>query len=421
MTQLAKRLDNPSILGQTLSKDDIEAREEEQLYAMLEEEDESNIAVAQEYIFRKAFDNEEWIRDLVKKARSENWLNLKVVNCFIAFPSRMMVWDLLASFPQEVQDAYWNQCGFGGITRTPEVGIYEYYLKQMLRVKRYYKAIDVAALYSEKIPSELIAGILKKAGTEKSEDKFNINSYQFEQLFEQLYKTDYPKKEIAKLELLYIPILSSAGGRRSPKTLHSELANDPEFFAEIIRYIYRRKDGTQDEGEEILTQQQLERRGNLSWKLLHSLKTVPGSHTNEHGQVDYEKLKSWVDRARELCKESDRIGVCDIQIGELLAHAEAEDDIWPPEAICKIIEGIESDDLHLGFETGIKSKRGVIRRALDEGGRQEIVLANQFRNYAKNLNMRFPKTASLLINIAEDYQNQAKREDEKAEKRNLDY
>jgi len=40
--------------------------------------------------------------------------------------------------------------------------------------------------------------------------------------------------------------------------------------------------------------------------------------------VDYEKLKAWVYRARELCEESDRIEVCDIQIGELLAHAESE-------------------------------------------------------------------------------------------------
>ena len=213
LTELAKRLDHPSILGQTLSKGDIDASEEEQLYAMLEEEDQSNIAVAQEYICREAFNNEEWIRNLVRKAQSENWPNLKVVNCFIAFPSRMMVWNLLTSFSQEVQEAYWNQCGFGGITRTPEVGIYEYYLKQMLRVKRYFKAIDVAALYSGNVPSELIAEILKKAGTEKSEDKLTINSYEFEQLFEQLYKSDYPKKEVAKLELLYIPILSSVGGR----------------------------------------------------------------------------------------------------------------------------------------------------------------------------------------------------------------
>lgn len=421
LIKLAKKLDNPSILGQTLSEGHIGTSEEEQLYTMLEEEDESSIAVAQAYIFRKAFNNEEWIRDLVKKAQSENWPDLKVVNCFIAFPSRMIVWNLLTSFSQEVQEDYWNRCGFGGITRTPEVGIYVYYLKQMILVKRYLKAIDIAALYSEKIPAELIAEILKKAGTEKSEDELTINSYQFEQLFEQLYKSAYPKKGIAKLELLYIPILSSVGSRRSPKMLHIELANDPEFFAEIIRYIYRRKDGMQDEGEEILTQEQLERRGNLSWKLLHSLKTVPGSNANEHGQIDYEKLKAWVYRARELCEESDRIEVCDIQIGELLAHAESEGDIWPPEAVCKIIEDIESDDLHLGFETGTKNKRGVITRALDEGGKQEIVLANQFRNYAKNLNMRFPKAASILIDIAEGYENQAKKEDEEVEKRNLDY
>ena len=418
LIKLAERIKDPRYLGSALAEDDIEPPEEEELYSLLEEEeDEFKMVFVKEYIFRKAFNDEEWIQSLVNKARTENWIDLKVVNCFTALPSRMLVWDLLNSFDESIQKTYWKKCRFGGITGASEDKIY--YVKQMIQVNRHYTALDIAALYAKEMPPELIAEVLEKTATEKSEDEYNIRHYNIEKLFEELYKSEFSKSEIAKLELRYIHILASVSSRSDPKILHSELANDSEFFAEIIRHIYKRKDGTVDEGEENITQEQLEQRGNLSWKLLHSWKTIPGS--DDDGQIDYEKLKSWVDKARELCEESDRIEVCDIEIGGLLAHAEPEDDIWPPEAICKLIEDIESTDLHRGFETGIKNKRGVTARALDEGGKQEIVLANKFRNYAKNINTRFPKTASILISIAEDYENQAKREDEEVDKRNLDY
>ena len=417
LIKLAERIKDPQYLGRALAEDDIDSTQEEKLYSLLENENESKMIFVKEYIFRKAFNDEEWIKNLVEKVKTENWSDLKVINCFTAFPSRMFVWNLLTTFDENIQEAYWKKCGFGGITRESEDKIY--YVKQMVQVKRYYTSLRIAALYAKEMPTELIAEILKKTATEKSEDDYRIKPWDIEKLFEELYKSEYPKSEIAKLELLYIPILASVGSRRSPKMLHSELANDPSFFAEIIRYIYKRKDGKQDEGEENLTQKQLEQRGNLSWRLIKSWKTIPASENN--GQIDYEKLKSWVDEARELCAKSDRIEVCDIQIGELLAYAEPEENVWPPEAVCKIIENIESDDLHNGFEVGIKNKRGVTRRALDEGGKQEIALANKFRGYAENLNINFPKTASILNNIAADYENQAKREDEEVEKRELDY
>lgn len=104
-----------------------------------------------------------------------------------------------------------------------------------------------------------------------------------------------------------------------------------------------------------------------------------------------------------------------------MAHAEPENDLWPPESVCKIIEGIESEELHRGFNIGITNKRGVFTKSLDEGGKQEIALANKFRGHADKLNTRFPKTASILYHVAEDYENQAKREDDEVEVRDLDY
>jgi hypothetical protein len=370
-----------------------------------------------QYIFSKAFNDEEWIKNIVNKIQTENWPDIKVVNCFTALPSRMFVWDLLNSFNENIQKEYWKKCGFKGIKRESEDKVY--YVKQMVKVKRYYTAIDIAALYAKEMPPELIAEVLEKAATEECKEEYNVEYWDIERLFDELYESEHPRSEIAILEMRYIPILADVGSRKSPKILHSELANDPNFFAEIIRITFKRKDGKQDEGKEDLTQEQIEQRGNLAWKVIKSWKTIPGSGNN--GQIDYEKLKSWVDESRELCEKSDRIEVCDIQIGELLAHAEPEDNIWPPEPVCKIVEEIESKDLHNGFAIGIKNKRGIYTKSLDEGGRQENALAKELMDNANTINTRFPKTASILNSVAEEYKNEAILEDKEVEIRDLEH
>lgn len=416
LIRLAERIKYPSFLGRTLAEDNMDPIEEEKLYSLLEESDESTMVFVKEYIFRKSFNDEEWIKNLVEKAQTEKWPDLKVVNCFTAFPSRMVVWDLLKSLDNKIQKSYWEKCGFGGITKASEDKIY--YLKEIVKVKRYFTALDIAALYSEEIPPDLIAEILEKAATDESLDELRIENYDIEKLFEQLYESGYPEDEIAKLEWFYLKFLASVGSQRSPKMLHNELARNPEFFSEVIRNAYTRKDGNKEDDHEELSPELLEQRAHLSFELLHSWNSVPGS---ENGQIDREVLKSWIDNARELCEESDRIEVCDVHIGGLLALAESEEDIWPPEAVCDIIETISSEDLHNGFRIGISNSRGVFTKSLDEGGKQEIALCKKYKEYADKLNTRFPITAAILYGIAEDYKEQAKREDEEVERRDLEY
>jgi len=217
-----------------------------------------------------------------------------------------------------------------------------------------------------------------------------------------------------------LPILAGISSGRPPKMLHKELSNNPEFFAEVIKYIYKPRDEDKKEEGESLPQELIEQRARLAWELLHSWKTVPGSDSN--GQINYEKLETWVDKAIELCKESDRGEVGDSHIGQVLAHAKSEEEgIWPPEAICKVIEETQSVELDDGFSSGIYNKRGVVTKSPFEGGQQESALAEQFRLYADKWAIRYPRTAAILTKIANGYENEAKREDKEAERRDMEY
>lgn len=424
LIKIVEQTKNPWLVGTVVSEIDLSTEEEQKLFSLLEEEDKNKDNFVQGFIYcRSLQEGDEWISNLVKIARSQQWPETKTVNLFIAFPQKRIVWDLLGSFDKRVQEDYWRQC----IVRLFDLPVEDkiYALKQLLYVKRHFTALDTAALFVEEIPADLISEILQKAATEKSEEEFeeefHNKSYNVERLFEVLdISPKIKEQDIARLEWLYLPILANVGSSRPSKILHRELANNPEFFAEVIRYIYRPKNEDKKMDDDPLSQELKQQRAHLSWELLHSWKTIPGS--DEKGLIDYEKLKAWVDKARELCEKEDRKEVGDTHIGQVLAYSmSGEEGIWPPEAVCKIIDEIQSDKLDNGFMIAVFNKRGVVTKSPFEGGQQERALAEQFRQYADIWITRYPRTASILLKIADGYENEARQEDQRAERRNLAY
>ncbi len=133
-------------------------------------------------------------------------------------------------------------------------------------------------------------------------------------------------------------------------------------------------------------------------------------------------MEVWVNKARELCGKLDRKEAGDSYVGRVLAYAQSEEEgIWPPEAVCRIIDKVQSDELDDGFEVEIYNKRGTVWKSLSEGGKQEIALAEQFRRYADKCAIRYPRTSTILRKTAQKYENEAKREDEEAEEEDLEY
>ena len=200
--------------------------------------------------------------------------------------------------------------------------------------------------------------------------------------------------------------------------LHQWLSNDPDFFAEVIRWTYKPK--SEGKKEEDLPQELKKQRAHLAWELLNTWKTVPGCDSKD--RIDYQKLKSWVEKARELCEKLDRKEACDIHIGKVLAYAMPDEDSnWPPKEVCKIIEEIKSKELEKGFIIGVYSKRGVVFKSSLEGGEQERALAKQYQEYADKLAIQFPRTSEILRKISKFYESEAKREDEEAKNWDIEW
>lgn len=160
-------------------------------------------------------------------------------------------------------------------------------------------------------------------------------------------------------------------------------------------------------------------RAEFAWNMLRSWKKPPGVADN--GAVDRDKLRAWVERARQLAAKADRLDVADQEIGKVLFYfpSDPDDSIWPHVELRELLETLQSERVENGIELEQVNSRGVVTKAVFEGGTQERQLAQKWRDMAEKLGFRWPRTRAMLERIASYWETDAKHEDDRAEKRRL--
>lgn len=197
-----------------------------------------------------------------------------------------------------------------------------------------------------------------------------------------------------------------------PKILHSELARNPGFFAEVLSAVYRAKGQPRDETPDQAKQNLAE----AGHDLLDSWVGLPCAKSD--GTIDANALNIWITEARKVCTANERIEVCDIKIGEQLSYAPPDPDgSWPCQAVRDVLETVTTDEIVQGFGTGVHNQRGVTTRGMNDGGEQERELVKKYRAYAAKCKVAWPRTALALRRIADNYDAQAKWQDENVEAR----
>lgn len=202
--------------------------------------------------------------------------------------------------------------------------------------------------------------------------------------------------------------------------LHEEIAKNPDFFIDLLKSAYKpNKDDILEEESKELTEEQIKNRAKYAFQLLYSWKKIPG--VDGVGKIDVDFLNSWVKRVRELAINIDRLEIADDTIGHMLAQYPENDDSWPPEEICNLIETINTKELKSGFSAATYNKRGSSTRGAFDGGDIERGHAKYFFNLANRLRNKYPNTSAILDHIAKGYELDATRMDDSAERDKLEY
>lgn len=364
-----------------------------------------------------------WADAIIKDAIENKWSTRKLTNLLLSFPSERWLWSLVETADFSVQREYWLK------TSVPyyEMGLEDtqYAVNKLLDSRRNFSAIDLAHHAKSKLPISDIVLILEMMDTtECSEPTDSIVSYYVEELIERVqssHNVDLQAK--MKLEWMYISVLTSLDSRIGPKSLHEEMSKNPNAFVDVLSMVYKPQHDSalnNDEGQDEQIDALGERVAESAFNLLNSWQLIPGK-TSE-GTIDVSILRKWIDDVIKLSEQRGFTEVALCSIGTALSYSEGEaDGQWPCNSVCEILEHYNDDRINLNFRIGIRNQRGATVRGLFDGGAQERVLVDKYKGYAYIVMANYPRVSIVLNDIAKDYECDARREDERAEKNRIKY
>ncbi|MGR6431253.1 hypothetical protein ACU5AY_10090 [Rhizobium sp. PAMB 3174] len=354
---------------------------------------------------------DEWKQRLIADAANEGWSPELVTALLLNWPDNEDTWEYVKGLQSEVQQLYWSRkYPFGLESPTPASmdAIQNYLL-----ASRPAAALQASHRIIAAVPSSMLLTMLRlliEAGN--PQELGQMTGYYVEHVFEELDKRqDVEVSDLAQMEYAYFPFME-----RRPRKLviHKLMAQDPAFYMSLIKSVFgpatKREEAT--EGDTIENSEQQRAKWRNDYRVLSDFHTIPGQ---EGDAIDYEKLMAWVQEVRKLGAEEDRVAITDLYIGHMLAHApEDKDKAWPHIAVRKLLDSLTIEDIERGIMTERYNMRGVYSKSLYEGGKQEREIARQYKEWSKATST-FPTTSMMLNRIAESYEHDAVREDERAE------
>lgn len=341
----------------------------------------------------------EWCDDIDKS----DWTPGQVGQFLACLPFTKGAWDRASEWLQAHESEYWARTSANAYQADGDLAAA---IEKLIEHGRPHAAINcLDRMRDAKQPidsNQCVRALL--AALSSSEPSYAMDGHQIVELIKFLQaEPSVNLDDLFRVEWAYVPLLDRDRDA-APQLLESRLANDPEFFCEVIRLIYRSKKQDQPSREPT---EELKAIATNAWRLLHEWKIPPGAQID--GTFSEERFTEWLQRVKEICTESGHLEVALINIGEVLIHAPPDPDgLWIHHVVAAALNNREADDMRAGFRTGTYNSRGV--HWVDPTGRPERELAEQFRSKAEEIeNAGFQRFAVTLRGLADGYDRDAKR------------
>ena len=186
--------------------------------------------------------------------------------------------------------------------------------------------------------------------------------------------------------------------------LERRLANEPGFFCEVIRLVFRSK-RTERPAEE--PTEQAKNIATNAYRLLTEWRTPPGCR--EDGGYDSAALAVWLDAVKKECVNTGHLEVAMMIVGHALIHTPSDPDgLWIHRSAAAALNAKDAGDMRDGFRTELFNSRGVHGFT---AGHEERELAAKYRTQADAVETaRYHRLATTLRELAESYEHDAERE-----------
>jgi hypothetical protein len=418
--KLADTAESTQILAFVLSKTTQTENEIIKIVSTLKNTD-ANRKFVSLYIAAKTGSNGlKWLFDLCSKLENINLEDIDLFTLFSSVDPSEELWNYIESKSESFNKTYWLSISpyFFRITTEESIIV----INKLLAYKRFKSALRAAHHFKKELSTEMLSTILYQTITEECHDNFLLEPHEITSLFKEIGKREDKNNEtLLKLEWHYLTILNSYASGYKPKLLYNELSENPEFFVDVLKWIYMPSDDKNIEPEHnSLPKETLQNFARQGYELLDNFKNIPGVRSDN--TIDHFEINQWINQVRELAQKADRIEAADKHIGRLLAYfSEENKDCWPPDEISQIIERINTASLRDNFSVTVTNKRGFTSRSPFEGGNIEKNNAAHFQKLADLHKYKHPNLSEIFTKISEDYLNTAGHHDNQAERDRLDY
>jgi len=216
--------------------------------------------------------------------------------------------------------------------------------------------------------------------------------------------------EMLPIEWSFLSLLDHHRGAR-PQFLEQRLADDPAFFREVIRAIFRSKH--RDRVSEELSPQQ-ESLATNGYLLLNNWRTPPGMQRD--GSYNGGALAPWLEYVKASSKESGHLEEALSMAGRVLIFVPPDPGgLWLHHAAAAALDAKDADALRHGFQIGLFNRWGVYWINESAVGKEERELAQRYRSQADEIELQgYLRLASSLQDLATSYEREAEREESRA-------
>ena len=347
--------------------------------------------------FRQSFieEGDPWLNSFIV----ENWSDNKKAKFLSYLPFTSVVWHFAEKWLKN-EEKYWKLVNVRYVVNEPD---FEFAIKKALKYNRPDMAIECIA-WSLHAHQETDFNLCVTAWKKVIESDFisKVIRWQITKIIQNLQKrveSDEEKRSLIAVEFSYLPFLDSpTDSSAKPVVLNKALAEDPDFFQEIISLLYRSTKKTESQNKNDFF-------AHNAFRLLNQWNVLPGLNSN--GKFEYSIFEKWYERVLDLCEQSGHLEIAKRHIGNVLFYTPADEDgLWINKNIATLINEKNNDNLRNGYYQEAVNSRGV--HVVDCSGAQDFARAKNYYEKARKLEQYgFINFAGTLKQLAKNSEHSA--------------
>lgn len=319
-------------------------------------------------------------------------------------PCEPVVWGA-AECSEVCSDTYWKNVEPSVVSDENAEAV----VRRLMKAGRPWAAFGTVEFRVDVLDIRLWAALLQQMAQTEPEHPSEVDDEAIRSVFKIVDASSaLTDEEKVRLEFLFVGVLGVrfVGDVSAIPYLDHYVSEHPELFVQALQWQFRREDGKEEDHP--WDERERKARWQQSYALLEALRRLPGSDAAT-AEERAAQLEAWI-RAVQ-AEAVSRRWIADRCIGNLLARAPEEDGVWPPAAVCAVLENFHSDEMAKGVYFERMNRFGP--HLVDDKGTESLKEAAKYRAWADQRVVAYPFTSvNVLIPLAEDFEAQAKREGE---------